>query len=304
MQSSKEPLYIFLHIPKCAGSTIAYHLEKNIPSEERLALPSKDVKFSHLIMRKYSLKQIQLEVDKLKDKDKVKVIYGHGARYGVHKLFNRPGIYFTFVRDPVTRTISAYNYRRGRQITDLSFSDWLAKKYNSPHSKRPTSKSMVTFLKTLNYLQGSGLVDKIKIKQTLKKFFFVGITENYEEDIAYIYHLLGIKKIYPNKNISTKFHSLKKGDRTKILAKNQDDLLLYRAAVAANKKFKQTHPELRHQAKKYQAQMIWSRLIYSSCDQVMISTYVLSARLKKRFPRYASWVSHYKQSKIYTFFSN
>lgn len=249
-KEDQDILYIFLHIPKTAGNTFLYHLENKFREEERIRLYEQDLpelKFSLsttektkeiIYKRFFSLTKRQ--------KDKIKIIYGHLSYYGIHKFFNKPYRYITFVRNPVDRTVSTYNYFSTLQKNNEKFSkanllinekipsfeNWLKIKY----SKKLT---IPAFLKRPNYL-GKNL------KESLNKFYFIGITENYNEDAVYLYHLLGINKFYTNKNISKKYVKLEDLDKkTKdlLMEKNKEDIELYNYALELNKKFKQEHPE-------------------------------------------------------------
>ncbi len=111
--NSNEYLYVFLHIPKCAGSTFLKHIQKNFDSDEAIEID----KLTLDLLKKYSeaedyLKVLNKHFSKYseEEKNKVKIIYGHTAAWGVHKIFNKKARYFTFVSDPLKRTASFYNY--------------------------------------------------------------------------------------------------------------------------------------------------------------------------------------------------
>ncbi len=92
-----EPLLIFTHIPKAAGSTLAAVLRAQFSRSETLDVtpltPAERVeRMEHL-------------------PDSIRLVIGH-ARYGLHLHTKRPCRYFTLLREPVERVISAYYYIR------------------------------------------------------------------------------------------------------------------------------------------------------------------------------------------------
>ena len=95
MASPVKPI-IFLHIPKTAGTTVQ-HIMHNVYRGETFFTTG-------------NYKQIEL-FQKFSDEEKLKisVLKGH-INFGVHKMYPAPIQYFTFFRDPIKRTISAFNH--------------------------------------------------------------------------------------------------------------------------------------------------------------------------------------------------
>jgi hypothetical protein len=98
---SKETTLLFLHIPKCAGTTLTEEiLVKRFSSKEIIVF--------------YELGTTAL-IDRLKAMSKreqqmVKCIAGHFA-YGIHKFYlARPCSYITVLREPIDRVVSHYYY--------------------------------------------------------------------------------------------------------------------------------------------------------------------------------------------------
>jgi hypothetical protein len=89
-------------------------------------------------------------------------------------------------------------------------------------------------------------IDVKSLKNLLKNFYFVGITENYDEDSLFLYYKLGIKKFYENQNVSKKYYTknnffkiknrIRISGETKELSNN-----LYTLCIAKNKKFKKNN---------------------------------------------------------------
>ncbi len=92
---------IFLHIPKTAGTTLRslfFEQYKYLKSEETYEVRRLD-DLNHF----WSLNESEAT--------KIKLILGH-CRYGVHYKFSRPFKYVTFLRSPVTRSLSSYFFTR------------------------------------------------------------------------------------------------------------------------------------------------------------------------------------------------
>ena len=139
---NKDYLYIFIHIPKTGGTTIKENIKANLGKDEFISLywdekPS-DLRLisEETIKKLYPLKEeilakISIELSSKKnifnskeeakkyitslsekEKEKIKVIIGHHMPYGIHKYFNKKPRYITFLRNPIDRRISEYNYKR------------------------------------------------------------------------------------------------------------------------------------------------------------------------------------------------
>ncbi len=89
---------IFLHIPKCGGSTLhdIMHREYGKPSE-----------FVRVIHRTDDIPSFIALPEEIRHK--VHVLIGHG-RYGLHEYLCGESRYITFLRDPIDRALSAYYY--------------------------------------------------------------------------------------------------------------------------------------------------------------------------------------------------
>lgn len=94
---------IFLHIPKTAGTTINNILENNFPANSRFYINPSDTKESRA-------KLISMSDESKYD---IRLLYGHMG-FGWHNLLPTKCNYITFLRDPVERVVSHYNYVRFR----------------------------------------------------------------------------------------------------------------------------------------------------------------------------------------------
>ncbi len=272
---NKKILYIFLHIEKCAGTTIAYHIRYNFKEDEIISLyPGHG--FFNIVKKEYQYLRNQQDIeDYLKSltkeqKDKIKVIYGHAVYYGIHKFFDKNPRYVTFLREPFERIVSRYNHMRktlelpfNKKVSDgigilpftpnikkvkkimtengkiLSFESWLKDRNN----KNPVIRLLIVkkFVeeKLLNNISAKD------IQKALKKFYFIGMFENFNKDSLLLYQELGINRFFTKKNISRQYFSIKnlvpikrKKLKEKFLLANILDKKLHSYALDFNRDFK------------------------------------------------------------------
>lgn len=243
-------LYIYAHIPKCAGSTLTYHLEQNFPREE--LMPLYNYKFyNHSAGRfenpeSFGAAHAGLRAFSPEIKDKIRFVYGHLAWHGTHTCFSRPARYITFLRHPVARVVSTYyQYRRRHRLDlprgawadlppDLGFEEWL----ESGHPR--ISNHMTSFLSRENNdaVHIKKPMDRSHLeraKKNLERFFFVGITEKTPVDFSYLFDLFGIRRFFKARNTTAnRTITLSDTITESILSKNRLDRELYDFARTLN----------------------------------------------------------------------
>ena len=92
-----DPVLVFTHIPKAAGTTLVDIIRSEFGERQ--------------ILNRHKLNEAEWTAQLRKIEPGIRVIVGH-ARYGVHREVARPCRYFTVLRDPVERAISLYSYIR------------------------------------------------------------------------------------------------------------------------------------------------------------------------------------------------
>ncbi|MDD5070696.1 MAG: sulfotransferase family 2 domain-containing protein, partial [Candidatus Omnitrophica bacterium] len=212
-------LYIVLHIPKAAGTTLRMHFENCFGFDRVVSFYEDDDNFENRQQSRDYLRDLSS-----KDKQKIKMIYGHTACYGLHKYFNRPYRYITFLRDPVDRMISMYNYRMG---LFYSKGEW-TKEFFTKSGERQKFKDWIEvipgyknqllriLLQDTDFDQNSrSLAEQLeKAKDILRKFWFIGFVEDFKNDSSYLCKELGIPNCQIRKNVT----------KTKYLAENYEEV--------------------------------------------------------------------------------
>lgn len=103
-------LYVFLHLPKCGGTTIKYYLD----AIEESFYVGRLVSFKAWT---YTKQEILDQLGAL-DRTSVRVVYGHTTFRGISAAFPKlEPRYFTAVREPVARVLSGYRYLLAQQPT-------------------------------------------------------------------------------------------------------------------------------------------------------------------------------------------
>jgi hypothetical protein len=94
-----NPLLIFLHIPKTAGSTMHHILARQYPPAAVYSIAGDRVQESYDALRALPAT----------DKAQLACVKGH-LPYGVHEFFRQPATYITFLRDPANWVRSYYTF--------------------------------------------------------------------------------------------------------------------------------------------------------------------------------------------------
>lgn len=252
MNNRDDVLYLFLHIPKTAGITFLRHVKYNYASKTLLAVgPKPDMKFNHCA-------EVDAYIDSLpqKRKDQVRFVSGHSVYYGIHGHFQKRPRYFTFLRDPVKRTISNFNYfmqnydvfvEEDNELfpqnrDELTFDRWwdcfqhnmqAGVVLNYRHDDRPGWDPELR-------LDESHLEEA---KRILDDFYFVGLTETFQEDSMFLYGKLGITSFFKERqNVMSRSFLTVTDDVKKRIAKDAAlDIELYEHAIDLNRRFKIEH---------------------------------------------------------------
>ena len=209
----------FVHMRKTAGSTISTILRQSFLSRHCDAR----------VRRNRQTRDPIIEPDELK---RMLVFYPGAVSvsgHGIVPFMNFESVcadlrYFTFVRKPLERCASDYQFRVYRGGLQLSFDDWIKHPYAKNHQVRKLAKD------------GKA---ETAIKALRSKIGFVGVTERFHESLVMFrrWHSspdLDIR--YQSKNVA-RDNDIKSAlmssrrSRQQLLDANREDMQLYAAAL-------------------------------------------------------------------------
>lgn len=154
-------MFAFTHIPKTAGTTLNYILQKNFGSFLHAIIQRKGARYNY----------DDLKQDKFIYKN-AKCISGHVLKPFIdYKEYNDKLKWFTFLRDPIKRYVSQYIHQQTNSNPqyNLPIQEW--------GEKFSRSNWQVKWI--------AGEEDLEAAKQIIReKFIFIGITEKFDESLV------------------------------------------------------------------------------------------------------------------------
>ncbi|MFN2187560.1 MAG: sulfotransferase family 2 domain-containing protein [Candidatus Promineifilaceae bacterium] len=179
MTANKNQTVIFVHVPKTAGETLGQIIARQYPDEAYLTFET-DITGMYAEF---------LESD-VSERSRYSMIKGH-IPYGTHRYIERECRYFTFLREPIERTISHYYYLARMKShplaeqsgdTFVSFDELLLRGLD-----RTFFNSHTRLLSGVWYDAEPGMCTREHLemaKENLrKKFTVVGLTEKFDESL-------------------------------------------------------------------------------------------------------------------------
>ena len=272
VDTRKPPLWIYLHISKCAGSSVRTIIEHNFSPRACLFLGSREV-------RRFRGRTRSDMVESLvgADRDRIRIAHGHGAYRGLHECFpDRDAKYVIFFRDPVERVFSNYRYRRrqlearrqmvrDQQWSQTDFDVWLGSKrdfrdiddfekwfHGNDQARNYMTRALLNrdaeaLPEVRDDRESPEQLDEDavrRLKTWLDHAYFVGRVEN-PQDFLFLYGQLGVRWFTPRQKVSkatdapldlAPFRSL-------VESANTVDRELYEYAKRMNQRFACAHSE-------------------------------------------------------------
>ena len=226
---SETTTILFLHIPKTAGTTV-HHILNN----QYRSLPSFSISHPDQITH--------FENKSKEERSRIKVLKGHFA-FGAHAYYSEPTTYFTFLREPIKRSISSFNYLKSNRVFPFEKSEeqYSLKDLLKSGHKKNFDNCHVRFLAGATNL-GYGEVNEETYQLALSNFenYFdtFGICERFDESLICLKQNLNWSMpFYVKANVSEKqsYLSIFDEETYQLLNHyNKFDLLLYEHA---SKKF-------------------------------------------------------------------
>ncbi|HSM42759.1 MAG TPA: hypothetical protein VK862_18560 [Afifellaceae bacterium] len=168
--ASGRPVYLFCHIPKCAGSTVKSHMDASAPGRAVRA------KRRHGFLRDFGGDYTDVQRSGIRP-DEVDFIGGHALSRSVVKAFpDRPIRPCVLIRDPLSFAVSFYNHRN-RQAADAGHGAIPVEVYIRSLPKNPMIRVIMTRYLGIGYptILRYGSADRFRmVDETLAGFWFVG----------------------------------------------------------------------------------------------------------------------------------
>lgn len=232
---------VYLHLPKCGGTTIHGILRSNFSEESRYYVDPSDIAGSR---REFAAKTEE-------ERQRIQLLHGH-LSYGWHEHAPGSAVYFTFIRHPVERVVSHYNYVRYRTDHDHYLRDAVEREdmsiaeYVSSGVCDEMNNGQVRLLAGVEDIVqepygGSvlpyGTNDPALLDQALRNidehFVFVGLQEHFDESLLLLKRKLGLRRAsYQRKNTGSQHYDKRKPTEREIeiIKKyNRLDVELYEA---------------------------------------------------------------------------
>lgn len=199
-----SPFIIHHHIFKNSGTSFDKILELNFGKQAFF----EDSKFPFF---RYTSFQVEKIINSLKE---YKSISSHQFPHpytNEYDLVKTKSIYsITFLRDPITRVKSIYSFKKknndpsitSKNAQKYNFKDWLAHSIEDQFERVHVSNSQCSFFsidcngKPIKRKDGTSFIYDMDIaKKQLSKFFFCGITEDFDESISQLNNKLESKGV-------------------------------------------------------------------------------------------------------------
>lgn len=213
-------MLIFVHIPKTAGTSFKNLLSKVYSPSETIVIDSsewyKDTVYSSIISR-----ECLPGAQQIRPSSNIRYIVGHFNADRFIDLYPN-ATYITWVRDPIQRLISNYNYylRSGVYYGEM---------------KTEKRKYDIIDIETYTTHKHNLNIMCQQINIPLSKFKFIGIVERYEEEIIRFKELTGINlvddsnyaNINPDKKHVKETYKLTDEQKQKLTILHDQDYKLY-----------------------------------------------------------------------------
>ena len=183
-----RPVYFFVHVPKCAGTTFIEHFSRHVP--DRFARAPRRDTFGRLLFGGYT------DLAGLAHgRDQIDIVAGHSISQSVRQLFSGREIReIVFLRPPLDFIISFYNYknRRARQkgLGPISF-----RLFYHSIPINPVSRFILNRYLEIRYPNIFAYSSRERLQvlnDALSQFWFVGSHQYCAEVIATISDEIGI----------------------------------------------------------------------------------------------------------------
>lgn len=226
MTKHQEPLIIFLHLPKTAGTTLARIIERQYEPQTIL----------HLYESNFGVELTAVPATRM---DLLRVVMGH-FYFGVHTFVPSSSTYLTMLRDPVDRVVSHYHFVRhqpSHYLYEAASRMSLAEYVQFCNRQEPNNDQVRLLAGNVNRPNFGTCTDDMLAaakKNLASRFSVVGLTEEFDASVLLMKRTFGWRNpFYGSENIGA-VRSRKKNIPPETLrlikAYNTLDFELYRYA--------------------------------------------------------------------------
>ena len=182
---TEDAVLIFLHLPKCGGTTLNRIIEWEYPLNRVFSVDPSFFRWSHRRVSRWSQRAL----------DRIQVFKGH-MPFGLHERLSRPATYITFLREPVERVISEYYFAKHhrlhpqhKRMQKLSLEQYAL---TTPHHNMQT-KLIAGHGDYPDFLAGDcdEQVLETAYRHLARNFGFAGLTERFDEGLAKLKLMFG-----------------------------------------------------------------------------------------------------------------
>ena len=236
-----DNLFVFVHLPKCAGTSLLQTFSQ-IGRRRFAVVAENDLKsqaFDSVIQQMAEHKIAANRLD---------LIMGRDAYYGVQSISNREPYFFTFIREPIERFLSQYRYytdcasdpahhahemavqRLEQDGQRLSLHEF-AESGRGDNFLCKVLGSIAPSRKNHDYFWNVNEDEALPAaKEMIQEMSFIGFVDDIEQDTAFICKQLKLKPKLPKINRSFAKLNINESTRQLIQHNNDLDIQLYEFA--------------------------------------------------------------------------
>ena len=181
----EDPTLIYLHLPKCGGTTLNRLMEWEYPILLTYSIDPSFFRWSWYRLQRWSPARLA----------RMRVIKGH-MPFGIHRRITRPATYITVLREPVERVISEYyfalHYRlhpQHERMQKLTLEEYAT---TTPHHNLQC-KLLAGMAGPRDFLAGPCTDETLAVAKAnlAEHFTLAGLTERFDETLALLKVMLG-----------------------------------------------------------------------------------------------------------------
>lgn len=232
-----QNLYAVVHIPKTAGSTLKSNFERNFKREEWLYVTGA----INIEQGENIASAVELKIGQ-RDTTRTRCVFGHWVYWGIHRVI-RPECtprYITFLREPIARCISWYDYIKTQPENQwhqpIMENQWTMGEFLQQGNPTGLHNNQTRFLLSdgsNDFMTESLTREHLEVaKQRLQQYWFVGLTESFDEDSLYLYGKLNFLRFHHTRvvNATVTKTLISPEERQALLECNALDIELYQFA--------------------------------------------------------------------------